>query len=95
MPLDYLSDENGDLLFQDGDLVVGESTLQHQEDLLMTGKGEWREDPTIGVGLLDWLDDDALGDLPSVIGEEFERDGMSVKNVTVTESGKLSTDASY
>lgn len=95
--LDYKLTEDGDLYFDPvtGDLALVESTAQHQLDLLMADKGHYREHVDVGVGLTNWLEDDELGDLPGVITEEFEKDGMTIAKVTVTESGKLTTDASY
>lgn len=95
MPIDYKNTEDGDLAFENGDLVVVESTDQHQIDILMAGKGHYRESIDIGVDLLSWLDDDVLGDLPGVIQEEFEKDGMRVNTLRVTESGKVNVDAEY
>lgn len=47
--LDYLSDDDGDLLFEDGDLVVGESDEDHIIDIVMLSKGSDREFPALGV----------------------------------------------
>lgn len=92
---DYKNTEDGDLLFENGDLVVHDATDQHQLDLLLTGKGHNREFPDVGVDLLNWVDDDELGDLPGVIQEEFEKDGMTVSRIKVTATGKVSIDAEY
>lgn len=61
MPVtDFLLDETGDLAVSlDGDLVVGESDSQHLADLLVSVKGEWKQWPLVGVGLLLYLMDDA------------------------------------
>lgn len=96
---DILLDETGDLLIKDGDIVVGESTEQHQKHLLLAQKGDFRQHPQIGVGLSDFLNDDALRDLPAAIQKEFENDGMKVKKINVIkkENDKmgLKIDASY
>lgn len=52
---DYLLDENGDLLFKDGDLVVGESDEQHIKDTLNAEPGWWKQYPTDGVGIRRYL----------------------------------------
>ncbi len=44
-----------DLAFTEaGDLAVGASDSQHVGLLLLTHPGEWREHPTVGVGLREW-----------------------------------------
>jgi hypothetical protein len=94
MPKDILLNDD-DLLFINGDLVVRDSTLQHQKHLLLVQPGELREFPTVGVGLVNFLNDDALDDLGAAIQREFENDGMIVKKLDVYENGKLEIDASY
>jgi len=95
MPTDILLDTDFDLLIRDGDLVMGESTQQHQELLLLTAKGEIREFPTRGVHLRSWvLDDVGGGDLNGAIKREFEADGMTVESVRVV-SGKVNVAANY
>lgn len=49
---DILLDETGDLLFKNGDLVVGESELQDVGLILRTNQGEWKETPIIGANLV-------------------------------------------
>jgi hypothetical protein len=82
MPTDILLDNSLDLLIQDGDLVSGEATRQHQTLLLLTEKGENREFPTRGVGIRQWQNDDVPGNLLGQIKREFEADGMTVLQVS-------------
>lgn len=95
MPNDILLDDNYDIRIENGDLVVGESTRQHQKLILLAEKGENREFPTHGVGLASWLNDDLqFGDLRSAVKREFERDGMRV--LGIKGSGfDLNVDAAY
>lgn len=95
MPLDYKNTEDGDLLFENGDLVIHDSTLQHQEDILVASKGDYREFPDIGVDIQNWLEDDNSGDLPNAIRQEFEKDGMIIKRLQVLEDGTSDIQASY
>lgn len=82
MPKDILiSDTNFDLRFEDGDLVIDESTRQHQVLLLMCEKGEFRESPGACLGITTWLNDDQTGDLNGKIKREMERDGMHVLKI--------------
>jgi hypothetical protein len=92
---DLLLDENLDLAIKGGDVVLGESTLQHQVLLLLSNKGEWRESPVVGVGLnnhlLNELPDD---ELRQVIRKEFERDGLQVGTIDLID-GLPRIEASY
>lgn len=95
MPNDYLYTEDMDLLIADGDFVVGESTFQHQQALLIAEKGELRQYPLTGVGAKSFLNDDKIGDLYPEIQKQFEADGMVVKTLSVNHEGKINVDASY
>lgn len=94
MPQDILLAENFDLLIKDGDLVIGESTRQHQKLLLLANKGEIREFPQRGVGIERWIDDDFSVSLHSAIKREFEADGMTVDLVR-GDLGDLQIEAEY
>lgn len=94
MPTDYLHD-NDDLLIQDGDFVVGESTLQHQSLLIRLKKGELRQYPKTGVGVDDFLLDDAAGDIYLEIQRQLEADGNVIRGITVRlneDENKLETE---
>jgi hypothetical protein len=92
---DILTIEN-DLQIANNDLVMGESTLQHQNHLLISVAADIKEDPLAGVGLQLFLKDETTADgLTGVIKEKFERDGMNCKYVNIDNEGKLVIDASY
>lgn len=95
MPVDLLLDDNFDILIQNGDLVAGESTRQHQSLLLLSEKGEWREFPLRGVGLRSWLLDDQVGDLNAAIKREFEADGQTVSLVKTLANGNIQVEGVY
>jgi len=92
---DIKIDERFDLLFADGDFVIEESTEQHQQLLLLSNKGDWRENPATGVGALAYLKDvkEDSGLMPE-IKEQFEKDGMQVNNIQETDTG-FNIDAFY
>ena len=87
-------DTDGDLLIVAGDLVMGESTVQHQQLLLTTTKGEWKQNPKVGVGIDNFLNDDSTNDMMNEINYQFTQDGMKVNSTNMI-SGKLYIDASY
>lgn len=95
MPNDFLLDDADDLDFEDGDFVVGESTEQHQQTILLASPGEVRAAPMVGVGLLGFLKEDTVtGELLGKIKTEFEKDGMVIKKIAI-ENGKIIANADY
>lgn len=73
--------KNRQLEIQNGDFVTHDSLKQHQELILTAQKGSFRNSPTLGVGLIDYLNDENLGGLSISIKKEFAKDGMKVKKV--------------
>ena len=88
-------DETGDLSCNNGDFVVGDATLQHQHDLLSASEGEYKFDPLVGIGLIDFLDDEDPSAMMKKIRVQFGKDGMNVKTARINESGKIEIDAIY
>ena len=85
--------DTGDLACEDGDFVIGDATLQHQADLLEAGEGEYKQSPTVGVGLRDFLNDEDTTEVLRKIRLQFVRDGM---NITELKSGaQLKIRAEY
>jgi hypothetical protein len=91
---DILLDDGQELDIVNGDFVTGESTLQQQDLLLLTNKGEWKENPTIAVGAIGYLKDEDEGGLMAEIKLQFEKDGMEIDQIII-EEGKLNIDAHY
>lgn len=82
---DILLDDDLDLApAKNGDFAVGESTGQHQNLLLLSEKGMWRQHPLTGVGIASALLDDSPGAIKREILKEFELDGMRVKKVRIS-----------
>jgi hypothetical protein len=92
---DYARDANNDLLIQNGDIVRAECTIKHQEDLLLSDKGDYKENPTICTGAFSYLDDENIQDLIRAASIEFTRDGMQVDGITLLPNGIINTNASY
>ena len=92
---DILLNSDIDIMFADGDFVVGDSTMQNQYLILSTHKGEWKENPFIGAGVEDMLNDDG-GEAywKQKISEELKRDGMNVKDVKIN-NGQIQINANY
>ena len=55
---DFKQTADGDIDLSTGDIVMSESTLQHQRDTLRTRAGELKDSPTVGVGIEDYFNDE-------------------------------------
>lgn len=51
---DYKQQPDGDLDFTTGDLLIAESTYQHQRDLLYSDNGHIRQKAEAGVGAVNY-----------------------------------------
>lgn len=92
---DFLLDDDLDLLVTDGDLVVGESTAQHQKMLILIDKGEFKDVPMRGVGAQRYLEDDSPENLAREIRLEFVADGMTVNKIQIATDLTIQIDANY
>lgn len=92
--LDITHTPDGDIELETGDLAYSESTGQHQQDILLSDKGYYKEAPAAGVGVLSYLQDTDPENLLRSIRKEFTKDGMKVKKVAIS-AGKYKADAEY
>ena len=80
---DIMLDSDGDLK-TDGDFQISESTLQHQQDIIETNAGEWKEFPILGVGIQNYLHAERPEqELQKEIGTQISSDKMNVKSIQV------------
>lgn len=92
---DFLLDETNDMSLNNGDFALGDASLQHQNHILMAQKGEYKESPEIGVGILTELLNENPRELLTQIRKNFEYDGMKVKTLKFASNGNIVIDASY
>ena len=83
-----------DPMVANGDFVAGESLGQAEQLLLLTGKGEWKQTPTAGVGLADYVEGHSESDMCREIRQQMEMDGIRVRRLTLTD-GKLEVDSEW
>lgn len=81
--IDIQHTANGDIDFAIGDLLYTESTEQHQKDILLSGKGHYKECPELGVDATEYVNDNGPENLLRSIRNEFIRDGMKVTQVNM------------
>ncbi|GGG33438.1 oxidase [Hymenobacter glacieicola] len=93
---DVLLNADYDLEIRGGDFVIGESTEQHQALLLYTNKGEWRQAPEVGIGIVEMLLDDASGvGIASEIQQQLELDGQQIMALRLSPQGALHLEGYY
>lgn len=91
---DILLDDDLDLLFENSDFAIGESTGQHIEHLLILAKGGLRSAPLLGANVTRLQNDDAyFGEVKADIQETLEIDGLKIKSIAYNQ--KLTIDAEY
>lgn len=86
--------ETGDLLFVDGDISYGESTKQHQRDILLAKPGDYKHAPDATMGINRELKDDDVDEMLGNILVKFRKDGMTFKKLDY-KNGVLEINASY
>ena len=92
---DISLDEEEDLLIENEDIVVAESTATHQRQLLLNNKGDFKENPTICVGVFNYLNDENFEGVIRAINVEFCRDGMIISDIRLNKEGSIETNAVY
>lgn len=94
---DVLFDTTGDIDFTTHDIVYGESTRQHQADILLARQGDYKSAPAVGVGIEDYLkgDDDDKAALLANTRLQFSNDGMKTIKLLQMDGSTLKVNASY
>lgn len=92
--IDILFDDDGELRWQDGDLVEGPSDQIAIQDILETNKGEWKEHPVVGVGLVRYLNSDGTINgrvgLLKQIRLQLEYDNFDIRRLEIERSAQAS-----
>ena len=88
-------DETEDIDIHANDFTMVESTRQHQQQLILNNKGDFKQNPTICVGAFDYLDDENYQELIRAVCIEFTKDGMNVASVNLGSNGVISSNANY
>lgn len=91
--IDVKHRDNGDIDLSSGDLQMTESTAQHQTDILTAVKGSYKEFPTVGVGMVDYIAENNKEGLLRAVRKQFSADGMRVKSISMTDT--INVDAEY
>lgn len=91
---DIILDNNRDIDFANGDIRIDTSDDQHTQLLLLTAPGEWKQHPTHGVGVIQYVENHDNGALARRIHSELTADGMRVDNISINNSN-INIQATY
>jgi hypothetical protein len=91
MAQDFLYDDNNDLLISNGDWAIGDSDMQHVQDLLLSFPGHYKNSPLSGVGLPAYQNGIMDRTIERTIKVALEADGATDKEVKLTENGLIVT----
>jgi len=98
MAKDFLL-KDGDLQIENGDFIIGDSDQQHVEDLLIAQKGEYTQNPILGIGISRFLrapmDSRIREKLSREIKLQIEADGGSGVKVDVRSAEDIEITARY
>lgn len=89
--------KNGDLDIKNGDLVIDYSDQQHIEDLLVSEKGDFKQSPLTGIGLLNYINAPLTKENRLALEKEIRlqllADGFEIKQVEIGTEGSVNIDA--
>ncbi len=86
MQLDEMAN---DLKIENGHIAIGETLPQNEFLLLVMNKGELKEDPLVGVGISDMLNDNDIIGWKRKIRDGLKADGMKVEQISISSDGRI------
>jgi len=86
--------ENGDLLIENGSLVLGESDAQHVDAIISACKGEFKELPALGVGIVSYLkkQNASLESIKREITVNLKADGYKANGFSINSAGAFNVN---
>lgn len=84
-----------DVAIVNGDFFMTESTREHQRQLLLNEKGDFKENPTVCVGAFSYLMNDSMEELAAEVSRQFARDGMDGITSKLLPNGQIQVDGYY
>jgi len=75
-------------------MQIGNVTYQNQKLIILSSKGEFKDEPIIGVGSQLFLESDRKEDFAREIKSQLTKDGQRIKSISLN-SDKINIDAEY
>jgi hypothetical protein len=90
MANDFLQNDGEDLIFNNnGDFAIGDSEKQHISDIIYTAPGWYKEFPSVGVNIQQYLSGAGISDdLNRNLKLQLQSDGYSVTTAKFIQNGE-------
>ena len=94
MAKDILLDDNDDLAFLDGDVVLGDSEDQEVSLIIRSNQGDWRASPLTGFGVAQRMRNEVnRAEFELALSSQLELDGFTMPVVKLTTEEGLTINA--
>lgn len=84
-----LDEMTNDIKIENGHIAIGETLPQNEFLLLLMNKGELKEDPLVGVGISDMLNDNDILGWKRKIRDGLKADGLTVEQISISSDGRI------
>lgn len=93
--IDIKQTTDGDIDLSTGDIVLIEPTERHKADILLASRGDYKESPLTGVGIVEYINSENNGGLLRVVAGQMSRDGINITEVGYDANGELIINGAY
>jgi hypothetical protein len=80
---DILFDSAFEMQIVNGDFFVGNCLNQQIGCLLQALPGNYKQSPTVGIGISDYLLDNAIDELTRTVRLQFKKDQLRLKKISI------------
>lgn len=84
-----LDEMTNDIKIENGHIAIGETLPQNEFLLLVMNKGELKEDPLVGVGISDMINDNDILGWKRKIRDGLKADGLTVEQISISSDGRI------
>ena len=92
--MDFLSDENHEILIENGDFAIGDNEAQDIQRIVQAQRGEFRQFPALGVGMKNWLNGPLdKRKLKKDVALHLQSDGFQGVKVTIGDDYQINIEA--
>jgi hypothetical protein len=80
-------DEEGDLLFRNGDFNTAVANDEHVKAILYSEEGDWKQFPNLGIGIQKYLNGELPNNITSTIKSQLQLDNFAVDSIKLEKIG--------